>query len=209
MKHLVPVLLIVVTGLFGCRSTKKAYERGDYDTAVVNSIERLRRSPNNKKSRETLRAAYPALIDYMLEQVEQDKLSSHPLRWEDVARHYGVLNKVYDEIRRSPAASDVIRNPQNFQAEYNSATLKAAESRYALGSQRLDDGRRGDREAAKEAFTHFGEALRWRKNFRDAVALKAEAREYATLYVLVENIPMHSRTLSLSNEFFENQMFEY
>ena len=209
IRSLLPPLLLLLLLLPACRATKRAYERGDYEVAVFNSIERLRRSPQNKKARETLRQAYPDMVATLQGDIDAAKMSPDPLRWERAIQHYEVLNRAYDEIMRAPAARQVVRNPQNFQTPYNEALLKAAEVRYALGTEALAAGRAGDRERAKEAFAHFERALEWRPGFRDSEARREEARLYATLIVEIEPIPMHSRSLALSNAFFENQLTEY
>ncbi|GAB4406222.1 MAG: hypothetical protein OHK0039_07800 [Bacteroidia bacterium] len=203
------LFLCLILVLSACKVTQKAYERGDYETAVFNSIERLRRSPENKKASQTLAEAYPAMQTYLQEQIEQLKLSNNPLRWEAVARNYETLNRAYDEIQRSPAARRIIRSPQQYQREYGEATRLAAESRYALGIQGLQRAQAGDRNSAKDAYEHFRRALEWRPGFRDAEDRSLEALDLATIYIEVEPIPMHSRALALSNEFFENQLFEY
>ena len=209
MRPMILILLSIL--LFGsaCKVTKKAYQEGDYETAVLNSVERLRSSPQNKKSRETLYLAYPVLVETLQDEIAQESRSSNPLRWEKVAQRYDLLNRVYDEILRSPAAMEVISSPKFFGSEYSNATLKAAESRYALGKQALEQGKQGQRERAKEAFYHFEKALEWRSGFRDADALRMESRDVATLIIQIEPIPMHSRALQLSNEFFESQLAEY
>ena len=192
-----------------CKATKKAYEKGDYTTAVFNSIDKLRKSPNNKKATQTLKLAYPSLVDYKIEQATFAKNSSDPYKWETVLGNYDVLNRVYDEVQRAPAAKRAIPRVRYFGSEYNDALLKAAEARYAMGVEDLEVGREGDRERAKSAFYHFEKANALKSGYRDSERLLEESRELATLFVRIESIPMHSRTLSLSNEFFENQMAEF
>ncbi|MEL6589837.1 MAG: hypothetical protein AAFQ68_07155 [Bacteroidota bacterium] len=209
MKQILPFVMLALIGLSACKSTKRAYQKGDYETAIFNSIERLRKIPNNKKARQTLSQAYPDFLTYMQDNIDQAKISGDQLRWEEVAGYYNLLNRVYDDIQRSPAAKEVIRNPKRFTSEYREATQKAAEVRYFLGKQGLEQGRSGQREAAKDAYFHFGKALEWQPGYRDAENLMLEAQDLATLYVQIEPIPMHSRTLALSNEFFENQIAEY
>ena len=208
MKQIVPFILLFLLGssFVGCKSTKKAYEKGEYRTAVLNSIERLRKNPTNKKSLETLKLAYPEYLAYVKEQIRNDKLSSDPYRWEDVMDHYASLNRVHKEIQRSPAAKSTIRNAESFYPEYEDAKLKAAEVRYTLGLDALDAGRDGDRQAAKDAFYQFERTLRLQNNYRRAESLIEEARELATVTVQIAPIPMHSRMFELSNEFFENQL---
>ncbi len=210
MKRLLPFLLalMLLTLLESCKSTERAYEKGDYETAVLNSIERLRRAPDNKKSRQTLRVAYPTLVSYLQEQIIIAKQGANPYKWEEIMGHYAVLNRVYDEIRTSPAAMEVISQPQQFIGDYEIARSKAADARYALGSQRIALARNGDRAAAREAYEHFGKTIELRPGYKDAESLQLEALDLATVYVQIERIPMHSRSLALSNEFFENQLAE-
>lgn len=202
---LLPLLLIVSA----CSSGKRAFEKGDYEKAIYNAVNRLRNSPDNKKAKETLKSAYPQMVDYYQDRINIAKRSSSPFRWENVMSDYATLNNVYDEIRRAPAALRALPNLRNFESEYNESTLRAAEARYALGLQSLERGRAGDREAAKEAYDHFERALGIRRGFKDSEMKSMEARDLATLHVLIEPIPMHSRTFALSNEFFENQLTEY
>jgi hypothetical protein len=195
--------------LASCKSTKRAFEKGEYETAVFNSIERLRRSPDNKKAAQALRDAYPAMVENLQGQIVRAKTGPDPLRWETVVMHYQTLVRAYDEIQRAPAARRALPDAKAYSSELNEATLNAAEARYVLGNQALQRGKQGDRESAKSAFYHFEKALLFRPGYRDAEARMREAQDWATLVIQVEPIPMHSRTLALSNEFFESQLTEY
>jgi len=209
MRKLIPFLILVLLFASACKRTKALYEKGEYDRAVFNSIDRLRNSPDNKKSRETLKLAYPALVDYLRTEIAQEKQSANPYRWERIAQHYDLLNEVHDEILRSPAAKRVIPRPGDYTREETEALRNAAEARYALGQEELRRGEAGDREAAKEAYRHFRRADELRPGYRDALDQAAYARELATLYVEIEPIPMGQQSLRLSNDFFQNQIFEF
>jgi len=208
MKRLVPYLLLVLIISSACSSGKKAYQKGDYEKSVFNSINRLRKSPNNDKAKATLKEAYPQLVGYYQDRIKSYKLSNDVHKWEKVIVDYGVLNQAYNEILRSPGALKVIPNPKNFQAEEDEARRKGAEARFVLGERELAAQ---DRERAKVAFAHFEKAEQLMPNFRggEARTKMEEARIAATLHVLIEPIPMHSRALELSNEFFESQIIEY
>ena len=203
--------LILLLSLFvaACSTGKKALQRGDYLKSVEQAVNRLQSNPTNRKARETLRQAYPQLTRYYEGQIAQAKRSHDPLRWEQVSLYYSFLDEAYEMIQRSPAALALIPNANNYQADLNAAKIKAAEARYALGMQALDRGRAGERAQAKQAYEHFNVALEYQNNFRDSDQLMQEARDLATVYVLVEPIPMHSRSLNLTSEFFQNQIVEY
>jgi hypothetical protein len=202
-------LLFSTAIVAACSTGKQALQRGDYLKSVEQAVGRLQSSPGNRKARETLSYAYPQLIRYYEDQVAQAKRSNDPYRWEQVSLYYGFLEQAYEMIQRSPAVLSIIPNPKNYQMDLNASRLKAAEARYALGKQALEQGRAGDRLAAKQAYEHFQVAMEYQTNFRNAGQLIQEARDLATVYVLVEPIPMHSRSLNLTSEFFQNQIVEY
>jgi len=208
MKQLLPIFSILLFFLFSCKATKRAYELGDYDRAVLNSVDRLRNSPDNKKSRETLKLAYPAFIDYIEDQVVSLKLGTDVYKWERIMDQYALLNRVYDEIQRSPAAKQVIPNPQQYLGEYREAVSNAADVRYTLGMQALELGRVGDRLKAKDAYYQFEHALELLPHYRDSENLMLEARDLATVYVEVESIPPPAAAIDfrIPIEPFESQL---
>ncbi|MCK5279274.1 MAG: hypothetical protein KAK04_12055, partial [Cyclobacteriaceae bacterium] len=57
------ILIFVIGGFWGCSSSKKSFESGNYYVSVMQSVSKLRKSPNHKKSRETLSQAYPMAVD--------------------------------------------------------------------------------------------------------------------------------------------------
>lgn len=177
--------------------------------SVEQSVTRLQSNPNNRKAVETLQQAYPQLVTYYTDQIARLKRSTDLYRWEQITSHYEVLDRAYNLIQRSPGALRVVGNATNYRQDLDAAQLKAAEARFALGEQELNKARQGDRVAAKRAYDHFGVAMDYRSNFRNADQLMQESRNLATVHVLVEPIPMHSRSLNLTSEFFQNQIVEY
>lgn len=203
------LLLLFPFLLLDCSSGKKAFEKGNYLEAVEQSVNRLRQNPDNRKAQNTLRSAYPNLISYYQDRINNLKRSGNALRWEEIMNMYADLNEVYDDIQRAPGARSIVVSPRNFISEYEAARLKAAEAYYAIGEDALKLAQQGDRESAKEAYLRFDQTVQLIATFRDARNLRDEALELATIYVEVLPIPMHSRSLSLSNEFFQNQIFDY
>jgi hypothetical protein len=175
----------------------------------MTAIHRLRQSPNNKRARSTLAAAYPQFIDYSRNRIRALQSSGDPYRWERVLDLYGSMNRVYDEILRSPAALEVIPDPRLYNTEYEDARIKAAEARYALGERELPSARQGDRIAAKQAFDHYARADELMPGLRDVRARLEETRELAVVRIVIDPIPIPSRTLEVTNEFFYNQIVEY
>ncbi len=204
------MLLATLIILDGCSSGKKAYENGNYDQAVLKSINRLRKSPNNKKATQTLSESYPLTISWHRDNISRAKASTDEFKWERVVKEYQQINFLYQELNRCPACLRIVSNPVSYQAELNDARQKAASIRYHKGDELLGRARENhDRYEAREAFQHFEVACQLMGDYQDARDKMAEAKFLATLKVVVEPIPVHSRNLAISNEFFENKILEF
>ena len=96
--------------------------------------------------------------------------------------------------------------PTEYMVEQDNAAQQAANVQLALGKDALA---MKTIETGRQAYTHFQSALRFSNNLPKIDSLLDEARYMGTLRVLIEPIPIHSRSLELTNEYFENRMFEY
>ncbi len=193
-----------------CSSGKKAYERGNYDEAVLKAIHRLRKSPNSKKAAQTLRDSYPLTLTWHRDNIQRAKSSTDEFKWERVVTEYQQINYLYNELSRCPACMRIVPNAVSYQGELNEAKRLAADIRYEKGEQILARARENhDRYEAREAFRHFDKVISLLGDYREVRDRIDEAKWLATLKVLVEPIPMHSRNLQISNEFFENKIMEF
>jgi len=205
-----PVLMLVAVCLFeSCTSGKQAYQKGNYDEAVLKAISRLRKSPNNKKASQTLRESYPLTISWHQDNIARAKQSGDDFKWERVITEYRQVNYLYDELSRCPSCLRLVSNPIHYVAELNDALEKAADIRYQRGNELLVRARNThDRNEAIEAYRHFEVACSLMGEYKDARDKLAEAKFLATLKVVVEPIPAH-RSLEISHEFFENKILEF
>ncbi|MGI9543026.1 MAG: hypothetical protein ACR2MX_07175 [Cyclobacteriaceae bacterium] len=210
-KLLFPVFVLMAVVLMdGCTSGKQAYQKGNYDDAVLKAIKRLRKNPNSKKAAETLRSSYPMTIQWHKDNIEQAKLSNYEFKWERVISEYKSVNYLYNELNRCPACIRLISNPVHYVSELNDAKNQAADIRYAKGEEMLNRARSNrDKLEAREAYKHYAVACNLLKDYKDSRDKMAEAKFLATLKVVVEPMPIHSRNLQLSNEFFENKIMEF
>ncbi len=201
------LLFLTVLMLAGCTSGRKAYLRGDYDEATLKAINRLRSSPNNKKAQTTLRQAYNQSVIWHQGIIANVAKSANIYKWEEIADHYKQLDRLAAELQTCPACLRIITIPKQFATQHDEARLKAAEVRYESGKKALD--RDDSRQSAREAYEHFSIAELYYPNYKNTPQLRAEAKFYATLKVLVKDIPVQSRALSVSAEFFENKVREF
>ncbi len=207
---LIPGVFVLLLIIEGCSSGQKAYQRGDYDQAVLKAINRLQRNPDQKKSRETLTVAYPATHDWHQDNVNRHQLSGDDFRWERIVLEYRQMNVIYNEINRCPGCKSIIPDPASYITELREAKENAAKVRYEKGMELLERARNNrDKYSAREAFNHFKLALGLIPDYLDTKDRLEEARYLATWKVIVEPIPLSARNLAISQEFFENKIQEF
>ena len=205
-----PVMMLIAVCLFeSCTSGKQAYQKGNYDDAVLKAISRLRKNPNNKKASETLMQSYPLTISWHQDNIARAKQSNDDFKWERVITEYKQVNYLYEQLQRCPACLRLVVSPVHYAVELNEAREKGAAIRYQRGNEILERARTTrNRSEAIEAYRHFEVAFNLMGEYKDARDKMVEAKFLATLKVVVEPIPAH-RSLEISHEFFENKILEF
>ncbi|MGQ8338202.1 hypothetical protein ACUNWD_16740 [Sunxiuqinia sp. A32] len=200
------VYLILTTLIIGsCSSGKKALEEGNYLEAIEKAVDRLSSDPDNRKARNVLSEGYPMAMEYYQEEIDQALSGNDRFKWGKTLGIMERVNHASDLIRRVPAARKIISFPKTYTSELSNARERAAEERYQAGVSSLE---RPTREDAKEAYYHFREADRLVSSYKDALSKMFEAKERATLNVIIEPIPVPSRRYELSAEFFYTQVID-
>ncbi len=199
-------LVISAILLGGCATGKKRFEQGDYDTATLQAIKRLRNNPDSKKAKKYLPMAYSYALEYHLDVIEHLKQSDGRFKNDEIVSHYGQLNLLYNEIIKCPACIQIVDNPRMFQEEFNNASLAASKVHFEAG---LEEMNKMTKEGGRRAYDHFLSAKQYTPRYAQIDNYLVDARKQGTVHVLVEDIPIHSRRLTLTNEFFQNQIIEY
>ena len=207
MKNLtVYFLLLSLTAFWGCGSSKKSFQTGDYYTAVMKAVSKLKKNPNNKKSGEVLRQAYPMAVKYYLDEAERMEAGNDRFKNGNIYDAYQKLSNIYDEIRRSPGALRIIPDPKDYYDRLKYYAREAAGERYTAGEEALA---LGGRQNAMVAYEHFAKADMYLPGYLDVKDKIEEARYKATLKVLVRQIPVPSFQAGLSAQFFQDQIEQY
>jgi hypothetical protein len=201
--RLLPFLFLV---LMACSTGQKAFQRGNYFEAVNTAVERLRSNPDHKKSAQVLQSSYPQALQWAQDEIDILLSGNDPLKWEKTVNVMRRVNNLVSEIRRSPAAMRIVPSPKVYTSEMNMALEKAAEETYQGGLARMN---LPERAAAREAYSLFIRSNELVPGYKDTPQLIREAKARATLNVVVEPIPVHSRLFELSAGFFYNQVYEY
>ena len=186
-----------------CYSGKKALKHGQYDDAVIQAVNRLKKKPSHKKASMILRQAYPLALKYHMSRINNYNLGDDNLRYENIIVEYELLNRLYDHIQLSPAALQIV-SAQRYTVEVNQYKEKAAILHYTLGQKYLDKKNKAD---AKIAYNEFERASQLMQgNFKDCDAKMKEAMDWAITKVIVLPVEVHSNSLKMSNDYFQNKL---
>ena len=192
--------------IVGCTTGKNALQKGDYDASVTKAVNRLQNSPQNKEAMQVLASAYQLSLAQHLRNIDEAKMSSDVLRWESIIYDYQQINQLSNEINSSPSALSVIPHPQKFVAELNESKFKAAEIRYALGINLLNEG---DKLSARKAYQNFEKAQYLYPNYKDTQQKMDQAYWAAVLKVVVQPVRINSNYYELSNQYFQQKVSEW
>ncbi len=205
-KFSIIILIIVIAGQWGCNSSKKSFESGNYYSSVMQSVSKLRKNPKHKKSIEILSQAYPMGVDYYKAQVNRMKSSQDRFKNGKIVDSYKMLNNMHDAIQKSPGALQVIPYPEDFYNQLKFHTQEAAAERYTAGQESLA---MGSRPYAIQAYEHFIQSDLYFPGYKDVREKIEEAKYFATLKVLVDQVPVPSMKAGLSAQFFQDQIEQF
>ena len=121
------IFTIFLAGQWGCNSSKKSFESGNYYSSVMQSVSKLRKNPSHKKSIEILGQAYPMGVDFYMSQVNRMKGSQDRFKNGKIVDSYKMLNNMHDAIQKCPGALQIIPYPEDF---YNQLKFHNKEARY-------------------------------------------------------------------------------
>ncbi|MDR2802264.1 MAG: hypothetical protein LBB31_03500 [Prevotellaceae bacterium] len=209
MKLFTVISTVVVAGvlLAACKSTgQKALSKGDYYTACLQSIEKLRSSPDNVKAADALAQAYPLAVDYT--QRESQRLLASPSdnsRYRTIFSLYLHMNDIAVQLSRCPAALRIIPNADYYNSQLESARNMAAEESYQVAENYLQSG---TRQAAKAAYLQYQQVNSIISGYKDVADKLQEAKWKATLKVVLEQVPVEGQ-YKISADFFQAKVFEY
>ncbi len=200
-------LLFILTGLLllnSCSTGKKSLQRGDYYDAIMKAANRLGSDPDNRKAMQVVREGYPMAVAFYQEEIDQVLTSNDPFRWKRTLEIMQTVNRMSDEIRRIPAARNLITSIKTYTSEMADVQNRAAQEFYEAG---LDALSRKTREDAKQAYFHFQNADGLVRGFKDTKQKMLESKDKATLKVVVEQIPVNGK-YEYSAQFFYDNVFQ-
>jgi hypothetical protein len=196
--------LIVISILLSCSTGKKALERGDYYTATLQAVNRLRSNPDSKKAISALNDSYPMALKYYQGKIDNALRSGSQFKYSETVDYYERMNQLGDEISRCPAALNLFPKVNYYSDELSQAKNLAAEEQYNAG---LSNEKTNTRNSWKDAFYNYQQADCYVSGYKDVIDRMKQAKFNATLKVIVEQITV-PRTYQLTSDFFLNRILE-
>lgn len=188
-----PILLILLLG--ACSSPQRLYEKGKYTKAVDEALELVRKGKAEDSDIRTLELAFNQLNTRDISQLEKLLNSPSPDRWEELIPVAARIDerqewiKPYLPMTLPKSGSAVSLRLYPIRDLIPQAKIKAAERRVVLGEQSLDLAEQGDKQAAREAYSHFTKSLSYRPGDAPTRKLqdRAEVLSYSYMRLQVDN----------------------
>ena len=197
-------LIVPVLFLNSCSTGLKSLQRGDYHDAILKAANRLSTDPNNKKAMQVIHDGYPMAIAYYQEEIDKKLSGSDPFRWSQTLEIMQTVNQISDQIRKIPAARNLVSSPKTYTSELIDVQNKAAQEYYDAGMDVLSHK---TRETAKQAYVYFQNADGLLRGYKDTQQKMQIAKDLATLKVVVEQIPVNGK-YEYSARFFYDNVFQ-
>jgi hypothetical protein len=190
----------------GCSSTAPLSRYYTFeDKNVFELIDKLNKNPNDNLTAELLPKAYKEAADKR-RSANQATLHSGNLgdRYMQINTELLVMQKMYQAVKSSPAASKALPSPWDPSKALASTREKAAKEYYAQGIENLNYNNRQYALKAYDFFRKTNEVMPGYENVRN---LMSEALEKGTLKVVVE--PVNYYRFSWSYWGFQNDYLQY
>jgi hypothetical protein len=175
---------LLLVYLFSCGPSnhlKKYYTTED--KTVFELVEKLKKNPTDKEALQLLPEAYTTAVDKRkaLTEANYDNLLPGDKDMQ-LAKEYGVIDQMYQQIIAVPAAKNVIPNLWDPSLQIQEAKNRAAKEYYGQGIEYLSyDGR----ENASKAYDFFTKANSAVPGYQNVKVLMKEASDKATIHVIV------------------------
>jgi hypothetical protein len=193
--HIPTILCLALLALVftSCGSLDKLVEQGHYEEAVRLAQKRLTgKQKKNPKYVLALETAFNKMTAADMERARRKATSGNP-NWAEIAAIYDRMQRRQDAL--SPLLPLV--DKRGYEAEFRFVRLgkliaeaenNAAAQYYAEATALLAEARTGNKSAGRQAYSAFASVENYRAGYRDAEALRSEARELGKVYVSVQMV---------------------
>jgi hypothetical protein len=169
------VLFVVLLLIFSnCRTSSSYLKRGQFDSAVYKSVNKLRKKPTKTKEINVLREAYAKANQSDLDRISFLRTSGEPDVWDNIFSRYNALKNRQTQVKTLPTniLNAIHFVPVNYDEEVISAKRKAAEYFYAHALQLLE---RNNKQSARLAYNDLVKVKQYYSDYKDVDAKLQEA----------------------------------
>ena len=145
-------LLLFISLFYGCASSKKLLEKGEYDKAIAKSAKALRKDPNDSKQMNILQEAYSQANMFDNEQIGFLKKENRGDNWFKIYIIYSRLKKREDIIRSLPPQDRNQFTLVNYDNQIIHSKKQAVSNFYQQGLALLN---KGGKQNARVAYQDF------------------------------------------------------
>ena len=180
-----------------CKSPQKSFENGNYDQAVDQAVERLRKTKVKERDVATLVEAFNYINKKETDKLGRLRLDNNPEHWDDIYNIATSINRRQEAARPLLAMNDEkyfgllenLRFTEGIGATIAEAREGAAAYLYNRAFGKLDIAKSGNRLMAREAYNDFNAISRYYATYKDTKQLSNEAYALGInhVYVKVEN----------------------
>lgn len=208
-----PILLLALVTLFAsCLSPAKLVEMGDYDQAIDLSIRKL--TGKKKKKAELVKALESAFE----KATRQDMRLADNLEKEGRPENWERINDIHRAIGRRQAKIEPMLpliDENGYQAKFQFVRIEdlerksrenAAEYLYVHAQSLLEDARKGDKFAAREAYSELRNIDKYYQTYKDKINLEREALELGAIHILIK--PENASNAILPKD-FERELLQF
>ncbi|WP_420460279.1 hypothetical protein [Neolewinella sp.] len=191
-RHQLLLLLgLLVLAFPACTSVQELVESGHYEQAIDLAQRRL--TGKQKKN-----PKYVAALEQAVNRANENDLNRAQYLTETGSPDWVRIHSIYDDIlRRQNALRPLLPlidrdgRKANFrfvkvEGLIVEANAKAAEQLYRQGLSQLEAGRKGQKAAARAAYSYLDRVDNYHRGYRDSHELLAEARDLGRVYVTLE-----------------------
>lgn len=189
--------------LVSCRSAEKLYQRGDYDAAVELATKKLAKKPGNVELIGILQDAYRYAVEDHEARIRNLSASNNDLRFEQIYSQYASLQRLYDAIRRSPSAYDVVQ-PTDYSSYLQTYREEAGNMRETRGDELMS---LNDKQSARQAYNEYQRALSLKPG--DIVLKQKMDEAYLSAVTFIEIEPLSRFGMQYTQFGYDYNQFNY
>lgn len=205
MKNILLFIFIISVFVSCSKSGRRALESGEYYNAVLQSIEKLKRDPDNSKALEVLPNAYKYASLDLMEDINRAKNANQQFKYERVLEDYQKLNEMHEKIEMCVSCRNIVKASSHF-TELDEAKQIASTERYNFANDLLQ---KGTMNSSRLAYDSFEILYRYAPDFKDIIIKLEEAIFQGSFHVVVEQPLVNSKLYQFSNEYFQGRIDEF